>query len=295
MATNTIAGVNLTRIAQLSLDALVANRFQLPKIVTDISTEVQPTGNAVTTRFPTQVATQDFDSSKATSNAAMTARTVTLNQFRGVSIGFKDTERTFSDINLSTMYIEPTLSAIFEDIFDNVAARVTAANFSTNVVSNSASFDADDVADLATTLSTAKVPLRDRSIVLSPAYFGSLVKDSNIQSAYAYGGSETIRENSIPRLHGFDLIEFTGSIPTNSENLVGWACAPQAMVLAARAVVPPPVGTWSGNVADIVDPVSGMPIQIREWYDGVELRYEWATLYGTQIGVTGNLVRILSA
>lgn len=295
MATNTIAGVNLTRIAQLSLDALVANRFRLPKIILDISSDAMPTGNAVTTRFPTQVAVQDFDSSKATSNATMTARTVTLNKFSGVSIGFKDTERTFSDINLSTMYIEPTLSAIFEDIFDNVAARVTAANFATNVVSNSASWDADDVADLATTLSTAKVPTRDRSIVLSPAYYGSLVKDSNIQSAYAYGGSEAIRENNIPRLHGFDLIEFTGSIPTNSENLVGWATAPQAMILAARAVVQPPGNTWAGNVADIVDPVSGIPIQIREWYDGTELRYEWATLYGTALGVTGNLVRILSA
>jgi hypothetical protein len=67
------------------------------------------------------------------------------------------------------------------------------------------------------------------------------------------------------------------------------------MVLAARGVVQPPADTWYGNVVDIVDPVSGLPIQIREWYDGTELRYEWATLYGTALGVTGNLVRILSA
>jgi len=134
-----------------------------------------------------------------------------------------------------------------------------------------------------------------RNIVIPPSYYTALAKDADVKAAYAYGDSEAIREHNIPRLHGFDLIEFTGSIPNNSENLVGWACAPQAMVLAARGVVPPPVGTWYGNVADVVDPVSGLPIQIREFYDNNELVYQWSTLYGTQIGVVGNLVRILSA
>lgn len=297
---NTLGGVNLARIAQLTLDTLQAVRFPIPAFFTDFSAEAVPNGNTVTTRVATQPSTQDFSSSKAATDVTTTAKTITLSNYKGVSIGFTDLERTYSDVNLIDAFIEPTVTAIFEDVMAACFALCTEANFGTanQATVTAANFDADDIADIASILSTDKSPMTGRSIILKPSYFAYLSKDNSIQAAYAYGGSEVIRENRAPRIHGFDVYEYTGTIPNNSEALEGIALHKSAIIIAARAVLPPPPGTWYGRQQTVVEPSTGLPIDIREFYDGTKLTYQWALNYGVAVGnggATGALSLIASA
>lgn len=293
MATNTLAGVNLTRIAQLTLDTLVTMPIPFSAFTTDFSSDAVPTGNAITTRFPGSVTVQNFANSKATANSSTTARTIELDNYVGVSLGFTDTEMSFSDIKLMDMYIRPTLSGLFENAFADIMALVTASNFSQNTVITAANFTATNVANLSANLTSAKVPTAPRSIIVPPTYALTLKTDPAVQASYAYGSPEAIRTGNIPNVYGFNIFEFNGTIPNNSENLAGIALAPQALIMAARQPALP--RNWYGEVTSVTDPRSGLTIQMRDYYDGTEQRTEWCFIYGTQLGVTGNLWRIRSA
>jgi len=297
MATNTLNGVNLTKISQVSLDVLTTEGVPLSAFTTDFSDDALPKGETITTRFATVPSTQDFDSSKATSNSATTARSVTLDDYRGVSIGFKDTEITYSPVQLADLFVRPAISALCDYVINAALTNVTNANGFTDVQTTAAgAFDADVVADLAEGLSTRKVPKGNRTLLIKPTYMAALAKDNQVTAASdGPAGVDPIRNHALPRIHGFNVLEYNGTIPANSENMEGLACGQQGLIIAARQVVEPPSNTWYGNVENITDPSTGLPIQIREYYDGTELRYEFSILFGTAVGIADYVTRIASA
>lgn len=293
MATNTLNGVNATRISQLTLEALQTTVLPFSAFTTNFSPDIAAAGSAVTTRYVTNPTVQDFSSaSRASTNSATTARTITLSKYVGVDLGFTDTEMSFTDVQLMELYVRPAIVSLFENVMANTLSLVTAANFSSNSVITAANFTAANVAGLCQTLNEAKVP-QDRHIILPPSYAVTAKKDTSIQAAYAYGSPEAIRTGRLPDVYGFQMHEWNGTIPTNSENLAAVALAPQALLLAARAPVTP--RNWAGQVTNITDPSSGLTIQFRDWYDGVEQRSQFCLIYGTQIGNPANLHRIKSA
>ena len=293
MATNTLGGVNATRISQLTLDALQTTVLPFKAFTTDFSPDVATAGSAVTTRFVTNPSVSNFAATRSAQNSTTTARTVTLSSYVGVDLGFGDTEMSFSDVKLQEMFIKPAVVAIFENVMAAALALVTSANYSANTLITAANFNSANVAGLATSLNTSKVTSVGRSIICSPTYADTLRKDSTILPAYAIGDPNFLKNGVIPRLHNFDIHEFNGTIPTNSESLAGIALAPQAIAIAARTPAMP--RNWAGQVTNITDPSSGLTLQFRDWYDGQEQRTQLCLIYGVQIGVTDNLRRIRSA
>lgn len=291
MATNTLQGVNPTRISQLTLEALQTLRLPFSAFTTDFSPDIAQAGDAVVTRFVTNPSVQNFASSKATANSATTSRTITLQHYAGVSIGFNDLERSFSDVRLMEMFVVPSLTALFENVMANVQARILAASFSSNSVITAANFNASAVAGLAQNFNEAKVG-PDRHLIIPPSYAVSLKRDTAVQAAYAYGSPEVIRTGRLPDIYGFRIHEWNGTIPTNSENLAAYAVSPQALLIATRQPATPE--NWYGSVESVTDPDSGLTVQIRRYYDGVEQRTEWCLVYGTAVGVADNLRRIRS-
>ena len=95
-------------------------------------------------------------------------------------------------------------------------------------------------------------------------------------------------------MHGFDVYEYTG-IPANGENLAGIALHPSALVLAARTPAAPDDGSVS--VQDIIDPSTGIPLQLRAFYDNVAGKHylTMGVLYGVTVGNGAALKRIKSA
>lgn len=292
---NTLNGINLAQISEMSLEALLPVVPFLNAFVTDFSTDIAGKGESVTTRFPTAVTAGDASAGYTATAVQSTARTITLSNHIHFTAGFTDAEVAKATLaTLQNLFIGPMVNAVSLSMATTLLNLVTNANFSQNIIRSAANFDADAVAYLQQLLDTAKVPVANRSLLLLPTYRQSLVSDDAIQNAMASGSDQAIREGQTGRVHGFNVIPYT-DIPGNSENLAGIACAKQGLCLAAR--VPPDPKDWAGQAITKVEPNSGLPIQFRTWYEGKDgQQYVTATLmFGVQIGVVGNLYRVLSA
>ncbi len=289
---NALNGVFMTRISQLTLDALLSSPLTVTTMWTDFSSDVSTYGNAVTTRYPNALTVQNFASAKTAIDSNTVSRTITLDKYVGVPVQFTDTEMSFSDVQLLQMFVKPAVNALFENVMATQLALVTIANFSSNNIIAAADFTAANVARVSKLQTVLKVPTSPRHIICAPNYAETLKKDTSIQAAYAYGPGNTIRTGEIPEVYGYQIHEWNGTIPTTN-NLAAIAFAPQALLLAIRPPVLP--RNWYGEVRNITDPATGLTIQFRDYYDGTQQRTEWCFIYGCQIGNPGNLTRILSA
>lgn len=289
---NALNGVFMTRISQLTLDALLTTPLPVTSFWTDFSPDIATYGNAVTTRYPNALTAQNFASAKTAIDSNTVARTITLDKYIGVPVQFTDTEMSFSDVALMDMFVKPAVTALFENVMATALGLVTVASFSSNNVIAAADFTAANVARISRLQTANKVPLGNRHIIAPPTYCETLKTQTSVQAAYAYGPGNTIREGVVPRVYGYDIHEWNGTIPTTN-NLAAIAYAPQAILLAVRPPANP--RNWYGEVRNITDPNTGLTIQFRDYYDGTQQRTEWCFIYGAQIGNPGNLTRILSA
>jgi hypothetical protein len=297
MPTNTLGGVNLAALAEQSLDCLVDVLPRLQVFSTDFSADIASAGESVSTRVATQPTSASLATGYAANaqNSTTSAKTVTLGAVTGSVLGFSDAEWSKSNINLYDVFLKPGINAVANDMIDDVLAVITAANFGAAAFTGAAAgFDEDDVADIGKVLTDAKVPKGSRSLVLSTAYYNALLKRDAVKLAYAIGGTEAIRQGIIPNISGFQVLEYT-DIPSNSENLVGFACAPQGIIIAARSPAVP--ANFPGEIMDVTEPDSGFTLQLRKWYSADDGQYylSMAAMWGVAVGVAGNLKRIVSA
>lgn len=286
---NALNGVFMTRLSKLTLDALLTAPLPIMNFWTNFSSDITDYGNAVTTRYPNALVAQNFLANKNSIDSNTVARTITLDKYIGVPVAFTDTEVSFSDFQLTEMFVKPALTTLFENVMATQLALVTVANFSSNNVCLAADFTAANVARIARIQTAAKVPLDNRHMIISPTYAETLKKDTAVQASYAYGEGNTIRTGKIPKVYNYDIHEWNGTIPTTN-NLAAIAFVPQALLLAVRPPALP--RNWYGEVRNVTMPETGLTVQIRDYYDGVSQRTEWCFIYGCQIGNPGGLTRI---
>ena len=282
---NTIAGANLAEIAQESLPNLKSTFSPLAALTTDFSSDISSRGASVTTRFPVNPTAIDLSSGYTVNDVSMTAKTITLNTFFGFVYGFTDVERSKSSIMLNELFIQPALQALGNKVFGDLWNLVTAANFAETALNTTAGdFDRSDLADLNATLTgSLKAPKQGRSVVLNPTYYASLVKSMN--SAEIPGITADKAEGVVPRVAGFDVYQ-TDLADANSEYLQGFAFQKASLLMAGRSVDSTGAAAAGVEVADVVIPDLGLPVQFRKWYDpdlGV-LKYSCGILYGMSVG-----------
>lgn len=290
-----IQGVNLAQVAQQTLETLSAETPMLKAFTTDFSSDVANVGESVTTRIANAVTAVSATSGYSGATQTSVAKTITLDNHIHYTAKFTDLEIAKGGMSmLERTFVRPAVHAVVTKMVGDLLDKVVAANFS-NVTAAiaTANITADDIADLAGDMTTLNVPRANRSLVVNPSYYATLASDAGIQAAYAYGGSEAIRNNMIPKVHGFDVYEYSG-LDANSENLGGFVCGPEALLLATRQPSIPE--NWSGALESVQDPESGLTIQLRNFYDGLTgAQYITATLiYGVQVG-SDSLKRIITA
>lgn len=284
-------GVFLAQIAQQSLPFLTNAFAPLRGITTDFSTDIAAAGSSVTTRFATVPSVVNIASTGYVPVAGdTTAKTITLDQHRGVTLGFSDIEVLQSSINFERLFLAPMLQALGADMFGQLWNLVTAANFTATPLSSSAAnFDRQDVIDLATQLTaTSKAPKLGRTVLLSPSYYGALLK--TFISAEIPGITDFKANNTVPRVSGFDIYE-SDLCDANGENLAGFAMHSSALIMAARRVNPEAALQDSIEVAEVVVPDLGLPITFRRFYDRalgktcINVSCIWGVAKGTDMGV----------
>jgi len=185
-------------------------------------------------------------------------------------------------------------NALAQSVLVDILGLVTSANYSTAAFVGAAStFDEDDVADIAKALDDANVPEENRTMVLSTAYIAALRKSGAIKDASGYGFA-AIQSGNIPVLHGLRIVK-SNIIPANSENLVGFACDPSAIVSAFRYNAPQEGHKY--NRAEAIIGEGGMTLGLRDWYDensGVR-KIVMEAVYGKAVGIDAGLKRLTSA
>ena len=303
---NTLGGINLAQIAQQTLETLSAEMPVVSAFTTDFSSDVADVGESVSTRVATAVSAGDATSGYSSSDVTSTAKTITLNKHKHFTAKFTDLEIAKGGLNmLERTFVRPAVHAVVNAMMDDLMALVTNANFADEVVIAAANFGADDVADLAGDLTTKNVPKSDRALVIKPTYFSSLASDNAIQASYAYGNTDAIRDNVVPKVHGFNVYEYS-DIPENQYshtpsggsaadyNLQGFACGPEALLIVGRQPALPE--NWAGAVESVQEPGTGITIQLRNWYEPKDgAQYITSTLiYGVAAG-TDSLKKIIVA
>ena len=284
-------GVFLAQIAQQSLPFLTNAFAPLRGITTDFSTDVASAGSSVTTRFATVPSVVDITSAGYAPVAGdTTARTISLDQHRGVTLGFTDIEVLQSSVNFRNLFLTPMLQALGADMFGQLWNLVTAANFAqTPLSSSAANFDRQDVIDLGVTLTqTLKAPKMGRSVIINPAYYGAISK--TFISAEIPGITPFKAEGTVPRVSGFDIYE-SDLCDANSEALAGFALHSRALNMAARPVNPEAALQHSIEIAEVVVPDLGLPLTFRAYYNRelgqscINVSCIWGVAKGTNMGV----------
>jgi hypothetical protein len=293
--TNTLGGYQLTQIAQETIEPLMVAMAKFNAFTTNFSDEVAREGAAVSTRLPTMPTFGSLATgySANVQNATTTVKTCTLGAVTGAVLGFTDAEWTTSSINLHDIFIRPLVNGVANDAMDDLLALVLNATYSGKETVTADNFDSDTVSEVAYQLTNDNVPYQDRTLMLTPDYVNSLRKD-NALLANTYGGTESIRGGTVPRLMGFNVIEYN-DIPSNSENLKGFGCGKTALLIAAR---PPAVpANFPGEIANVTDPESGFTLQLRSWYSADDGKYylSGASMWGVAAGDGSALHRIVSA
>jgi len=294
---NSLGGLWTTIISSVPVEYLTTVFAPLQAFSRNFSTEVAGGGDGITTRIASAIAAQDTATQGYASIAATsTAVTATLTVNNNVTIGIDDVDNAFAGgpkAFLAT-FLSPMLEGLATPIWNAIMAQVVASNYPGSDTVAAGSFDAAAAADLASALSVNKCPADNRSLILPPAYFASLVKDSVVTDSSAYGSTDPIRELVIPRVRGFSTFEVS-AVPDNSENLAAIALHASAMVCAARVPFAPQSGLTS--VSNAVDPNSGMPFQLRSWFspDLGEHKFAVANLFGCAVGNPTALIRVTSA
>jgi uncharacterized membrane protein len=292
-----LGGINLQVIAQDSLTTLLAQFPLVNKFTTDFGGDILQRGESVTTRIASGVSATDIAADGyVRSDVESTAKTVTLNKHKGFVMGFSDGEVSKGGYDvLRRTFIRPAAHAVVKAVMDEVFALVTAGNFpSTGYNSTVAGFDADAVADISQALTDANVPMAGRTLIVKPSLYTSLAKDNSIQAQYASGTNAPLTENLLPRIHGFEVNQYT-ALPATVTNLKGIAVSPEAILIAARLPATPT--NWYGNVATATDAESGLSIQVREWYDGDlgEQKLSMSILFGVSVGNPACLAKIIAS
>ncbi len=291
---NTLNGINLAAIAQSVLDNLSAQHTPVSAFTTDFSSEIADQGESITTRIATAVSAGDASSGYSATDVTSSAKTVTLDQHKHFTMAFTDLEIAKGGMNmLERTFVRPATHAVINSMVDALMALVVSSEFGNVATVAAADFGADDVATLAGDLTTLNVPKDERALIIKPSYYASLAKDNAVQASYATTLDDSLRNHSVPRVHGFNVYEYS-DIPSNSQNLEGFACGPEALLIAARQPAIPQ--NWSGAVESVTDPDSGLTIQLRSWYEGKDGKQmiTLTTIFGVLVG-SNSLKRIKSS
>lgn len=292
---NTFTSTNTEYISNLVLDTFVSYLAPLRAFTLDCSPAQSFIGATVPVlTVSTSSAAQDYVSTYQIQGATATSTVVTLNKHKFVSWELLDSEWRDSGLLSMESFAKSRGAALAEAVLTDVFSYMT-ASFNASKVCPVASFSASFIADISLELDNLKTPQVGRSLILNPTYHTALRKDSALQNASSYWGSEVIRNGQVPSIDTFENVYKTHMVPATS-NHIGLAVVPNAMVFASRTVAPQEPNSYN-YVQVLTDEESGISITALRYHDPLvgSQRMIFTTEYGFNIANQSGSIRLLSA
>jgi len=288
-------------ISQSALEQFTSILAPLNAFATSFNDDASSRGNKVTilnlanTSSATDFAPGTGYGSQDTSFGEVT---IDLNKHKYVSWHITDKQRSeSSSVELERFGYQKggdLAKAIFQDIITN---SVTTANYSDEVVATASNFGADDVANLRKKAVENNLPIENTSLILNAGHYSTLIQDSAVASALAYGSPEAIREGKLPSLFGIPQVYETNSITSaTGENLEGILAHPCGLAVAMRYLEPSNSQEYI-SAKRVSDDSTGITMGYREFYDPTKGLHTAVleAVYGYVKGRPEGIVRLVSS
>lgn len=291
------SGLTVEAWSQAALQGFVDFLTPLRVFATDFGGSIERKGNQVHVPLYTGGGTVTSFAGDYTTNAdeTITDQAVTIDQHEFVTAKLSDIEAKNTVADLEQLGVQMGAD-LAKSMFQNVLAVVTSGNYGAAAFTGAAgTFDTDDVVDVKTTCDTGLMPMVGRGLVLSSAYYNALLKDSSIKNALNYGSESGVQGGKINSLFGFTAYEST-AIPSNSENLVGFACVPSAIAVALRYLEPQDENNYV-RAEQLSDPDTGAVLGLRQFYlpEAGDMYLTLEANWGKAVGIAAGIERLVSA
>jgi hypothetical protein len=300
MANTIPAGLQNNIIAQSALEAFTTIMSPLSSFSTSFNGDAAQKGKTINVTTLANVSdVENFSGTYTSQDTTYGTSLITLDKHKFVSWHVTDTEASQSSAVELQRFGYQKGGDLAKAVFQDILSQVTAANYGSSagkkLISASADFDADDVADLRAKGFDQNLYPDQCNLILSNEYFTSLLKDNSLAHAMNYGSAEVVQGGRVPSLFGIKGIHESNGIPANGEYLVGFYTHPSAMAVAMRYLAPLNGKEYIAT-RRLTDPQTGITMGYREFYEpstGTQTAV-LESVYGYAVGVSNNLIRLQS-
>jgi hypothetical protein len=265
---NINSALNDKLIAQAALESFTADLEPLSIFTTSYSNEVVRRGASVEVPLIANLTATTFADSYEADGGVMNKVTINVDTHRIVTVSLSDTEYSKSSVAEITKFAVQQGKALAQSILTTVYNQFvttsgSAAQYAATLTNLSA-FTITNARALRKALSDEKVPLTDRALILNTTLYDSLLSQSGLLDASAFGARDTIADGRVPRILGMNVYESL-ILPTNSITLSGIAVHPNAVAVAVRALEPQAPSEYLAATV-VTDPQSGLTLGYRRHY-----------------------------
>lgn len=264
---NTFSNINDAKVVAQGLNSLQAGLA--PMRVFSLGVSADPVSYTISVPVASAIAPVIDSTDYESGDSTVAGVVVTLSGTLSASWFITETQNAAVASNVFELLAREAGYSVAYAALTTVLSDVTAAHFAdvedTNKVTITAgAFCADTVAKIAGMGTTLNWKPQGRGLMLTPSYMTSLRQDP---ACHDWSASQlpTLQSGTVNRLQGFDVYECS-VIPGNSENLVGFACIPEAMAVGIAPLNP--VDDRGYLYSEIVtDPETGISFSYRRWVD----------------------------
>jgi len=278
----------------LALEVIKNLKGKLPMLTafsSNFTTVNTGAGKTIQVNLVGQSSAAEFGSSGylAESNAALTKTDVTLKHFISTHRFRPIDVKEYGMQYLVNSFAPSAADAIAEKCLSEIGALITNANFSSSVNSG-ANVSYAELVTAKGVLDAAKAGSK-RAYILNSGYTNDLLSDSQIIGAAGLG-AQVIQSGSIGQIAGASVYQYS-NLPTNSENLAGFACGADAIAVASGVPLTQIAGA---DISQETDPESGITIQVVMFQEqGGWTNITAEVLFGCAVGRSTSLHRLKTA
>ena len=274
--------------AQEALQAFVSKLLPIKAFSRSFSSEASRKGNAVYVPMVSTVTATTFNQSYTGTGGTLSTITVSLNKHKISTVDLTDVQAMNSSAADFLNFAKQQGNALAKLVLQDILSIVTSANFGAPIVTT-ATWSRTQVRVMRKALITGDVDLSACSLVVNAEIYDNLLADTNIVQAFQYGGSEAIREGSIPKIMGLPIYE-SNVIPANGITLSAFAAHSDSIAVAMRYLEPQSSERYDA-VQQVTDPETGITLGYRRHFDpNTGTAYaSFEALYGFAAGITTGL------
>lgn len=285
------SNLNDKLIAQAALESFVADMEPLSIFTTSYSNEVVRRGSTVEVPLIASLTATTFADDYGGTGGTLNNVSITVDKHKIVTVSLSDTEYSKSSAAEITKFAvqqgKALAQAVLESVYSLFVTTASSAAQYSATLTNLSAFSITNARSLRKALSDEKVPQTNRSLILNTTLYDSLLSQSGLLDAGAFGARDVIADGRVPRVLGMQVFE-SMILPTNSITLSGLAVHPNAVALAVRALEPQAPSEYLAATT-VTDPQTGLTVGYRRVYNPLNGRHSasFECVFGHSRAITG--------